>query len=124
MTSRSIGFAAAALAVFATQAAWADGDATAGAQIFKKCAVCHSPDAGVNKVSPSLHGIVGRHSGSIDTYNYSAAMKGFNKDWTPELLDTYLTDPRATVPGTKMIFPGLKDPKDRQDVIAYLSTLK
>jgi len=124
MTSRSIGFAAAALAVFATQAAWADGDATAGAQIFKKCAVCHSPDAGVNKVGPSLHGIVGRHSGSIDTFNYSPAMKGFNKDWTPELLDTYLTDPRATVAGTKMIFPGLKEAKDRQDVIAYLSTLK
>ncbi len=124
MTSRWIGFVAAALAVFATQAAWADGDATAGAQIFKKCAVCHSPDAGVNKVGPSLHGIVGRHSGSIDTFNYSPAMKSFDKDWTPELLDTYLTDPRATVAGTKMIFPGLKDAKDRQDVIAYLSTLK
>ena len=124
MTSRWIGCAAAALAVFATQAAWADGDATAGAQIFKKCAVCHSPDAGVNKVGPSLHGIVGRHSGSIDTFNYSPAMKAFNKDWTPELLDTYLTDPRGTVAGTKMIFPGLKEAKDRQDVIAYLSTLK
>lgn len=124
MTNRWIGFAAAALAVFATQAAWADGDATAGAQIFKKCAVCHSPDAGVNKVGPSLHGIVGRHAGSIDTFNYSPAMKAFGKDWTPELLDTYLTDPRGTVAGTKMIFPGLKEAKDRQDVIAYLSTLK
>src|ERR1700733_1325807 len=56
MTSRWMGFATAALAVFATHAAWADGDATAGAAIFKKCAVCHSPDAGVNKVGPSLHG--------------------------------------------------------------------
>jgi cytochrome c len=124
MTSRWMGFAAAALAVVATHAARADGDATAGAQVFKKCAVCHSPDAGVNKVGPSLHGIVGRHSGSIDNFNYSPAMKSFDKDWTPELLDTYLTEPRATVPGTKMIFPGLKDAKDRQDVIAYLSTLK
>jgi cytochrome c len=124
MTSRWIGFAAAALAVFATHAAWADGDATAGAQIFKKCTVCHSPDAGVNKVGPSLHGIVGRHSASIGNFNYSDAMKAANKDWTPETLDTYLTDPRGLVPGTKMIFPGLKEAKDRQDVIAYLSTLK
>jgi cytochrome c len=124
MTSRWMGFAAAALAVFATHAARADGDATAGATIFKKCAVCHSPDAGVNKIGPSLHGIVGRHSGSIDNYNYSPAMKSFDKVWEPALLNTYLTDPRATVPGTKMIFPGLKDEKDRQDVIAYLSTLK
>jgi cytochrome c len=124
MKCRSIAIAAAALAVFATSAARADGDATAGATIFKKCAVCHSPDAGVNKIGPSLHGIVGRHSGSIDGYTYSPAMKSFDKVWDAALLDTYLTDPRATLPGTKMIFPGLKDAKDRQDVIAYLSTLK
>jgi len=124
MTKRYMGIAAAALAVFATGTAWADGDPSAGAAVFKKCAVCHSPDAGVNKLGPSLHGIIGRHSGSIDGYTYSPAMKSFGKVWDPALLDTYLTDPRATVPGTKMIFPGLKDQKDRQDVIAYLSTLK
>jgi cytochrome c len=124
MTIRWMGCAVAALAVFATGTAWADGDAEAGKAVFKKCAVCHSPDAGVNKLGPSLHGIVGRHSGSIDGYNYSPAMKGFDKVWEPALLDTYLTDPRGTVPGTKMVFPGLKDSKDRQDIIAYLSTLK
>jgi cytochrome c len=124
MKSHWMGFAAAALAVLATQTARADGDAAAGAVIFKKCAICHSPDAGVNKIGPSLHGIVGRHSASIENFNYSDAMKSANKDWTPETLDTYLTEPKALVPGTKMIFPGLKDAKDRQDVIAYLSTLK
>jgi len=125
MTMRWMGFAVAAAAVFATGSAWADGgDAEAGKTVFKKCAVCHSPDAGVNKLGPSLHGIVGRHSGSIDGYSYSPAMKSFDKVWDAALLSTYLTDPRATVPGTKMVFPGLKDDKDRQNVIAYLETLK
>jgi cytochrome c len=103
-----------------SQLAYADGDAAAGQVVFKKCALCHSPEAGVNKLGPSLHGVVGRKSASIDGYNYSEAIK----TWDPATLDTYLTDPKAMVPGTKMIFPGLKDAKDRQDVIAYLETLK
>ncbi|HLY54658.1 MAG TPA: cytochrome c family protein [Stellaceae bacterium] len=107
-----------------THGAWADGDAAAGQVIFKKCALCHSPDAGVNKVGPSLHGVVGRKSATIADFNYSDAMKAANKTWDAATLDTYLTDPKATVPGTKMIFPGLKEAKDRQDVIAYLETLK
>jgi cytochrome c len=102
----------------------ADGDAAAGQVVFKKCGLCHSPDAGVNKLGPSLHAVVGRKSGSIETYNYSDAMKAAGKTWDPATLDVYLTDPKALVPGTKMVFPGLKDPKDRQDVIAYLETLK
>jgi cytochrome c len=125
MTKRWMGIAVAAAAVCTMGSAWAEGgDVEAGKTVFKKCAVCHSPDAGVNKLGPSLHGIVGRHSGSIDNYNYSPAMKGADKVWDAAQLNTYLTDPRALVPGTKMIFPGLKDEKDRQDVIAYLSTLK
>jgi cytochrome c len=104
--------------------AYADGDAAAGAVVFKKCAICHSPEAGVNKIGPSLHGVVGRKSGSIEGYNYSEAMKNSDKTWDPATLDTYLTDPKAFIPGIKMIFVGLKDPKDRQDVIAYLETLK
>lgn len=121
---RWMGYGAATVALFTMGTAWADGDAAAGKEIFKKCALCHSPDAGVNKVGPSLHGIVGRHSASIETFNYSPAMKSFDKVWDAAQLDTYLTDPRGVVPGTKMIFPGLKDDKDRQNVIAYLSTLK
>ncbi|GGF01710.1 cytochrome C protein [Aliidongia dinghuensis] len=127
---RWMGFTAAAAAFFVLGAvatsgtARADGDATAGQVIFKKCALCHSPDTGVNKIGPSLHGIVGRHSASIANFNYSPAMKAFDKTWDAAQLDTYLTDPKSVVPGTKMIFPGLKEEKDRQDVIAYLSTLK
>jgi cytochrome c len=124
MTIRWMGYLVATVAIFTMGTAWADGDVAAGKEVFKKCALCHSPDAGVNKVGPSLHGIVGRHSGSIETFNYSPAMKAFDKTWDEAQLSTYLTDPRGVVPGTKMIFPGLKDEKDRQNVIAYLATLK
>ncbi|HWK46309.1 MAG TPA: cytochrome c family protein [Stellaceae bacterium] len=120
-----MGFVAATAAIFTMGSALAqEGDPDAGKEIFKKCALCHAPDAGVNKIGPSLHGIVGRHSGSIENFSYSVAMKAFDKTWDEPQLNTYLTDPRAVVPGTKMIFPGLKDEKDRQNVIAYLSTLK
>ncbi len=122
---RWTGYLVATAALFTMGTAWAEGgDATAGKEVFKKCALCHSPDAGVNKIGPSLHGIVGRHSGSIENFTYSAAMKAADKVWDEATLDTYLTDPRGLVPGTKMIFPGLKDEKDRQNVIAYLETLK
>jgi cytochrome c len=105
-------------------AAHAAGDPAAGKIVFNKCAICHSPQAGVNKVGPSLHGIVGRHSASIPNFNYSPAMKGVNVTWDVEHLNTYLTDPQAMVPNTRMIFPGLKDEADRQNLIAYLATLK
>jgi cytochrome c2 len=60
----------------------------------------------------------------LENFNYSDAMKKFDHTWDEETLDTYLADPRATVPGTKMIFPGIKDKTERDDVIAYLETLK
>jgi cytochrome c len=121
---RMIGFAVAAAAVLVAGAASAAGDPEAGKVIAKKCMVCHSIEAGTNKVGPSLFGIVGRHSGSIEGFEYSPAMKSFDKVWDETLLNTYLIDPRATVPGTKMLFPGLKEEKDRLDVIAFLATLK
>ena len=102
----------------------AAGDVEAGKTDFKKCALCHTTEAGKNKIGPSLFGVVGRKAASLDSYNYSEAMKKFEGTWDPQTLDTYLTDPRATVPNTKMIFPGIKDEKERQDVIAYLETLK
>ena len=99
-------------------------DVEVGKTEFKKCALCHTIEAGKNKVGPSLFGIVGRKSASLDGYNYSEAMKKFDHTWDVQTLDTYLADPRADVPGTKMIFPGIKDKKERNDVIAYLETLK
>jgi cytochrome c len=102
----------------------AAGDVDAGKTDFKKCALCHTTEAGKNKVGPSLFGVVGRKSASLENYSYSEAMKKFDHTWDPQTLDTYLADPRAVVPGTKMIFPGIKDENERQDVIAYLETLK
>ena len=99
-------------------------DVEAGKTAFKKCALCHTTEAGKNKIGPSLFGIVGRKSATLEDFNYSESMKKFDHTWDEETLDTYLADPRATVPGTKMIFPGIKDKAERDDVIAYLETLK
>ena len=99
-------------------------DVEAGKIAFKKCALCHTAEAGKNKIGPSLFGVVGRKSGSVDNFSYSEAMKNFDHTWDTETLDTYLADPRTVVAGTKMIFPGIKDKTERDDVIAYLETLK
>jgi cytochrome c len=99
-------------------------DVEAGKTAFKKCALCHTTEAGKNKIGPSLFGIVGRKSATLDGFTYSEAMKKFDHTWDEGTLDEYLADPRTTVPGTKMIFPGIKDKAERDDVIAYLETLK
>jgi cytochrome c len=96
------------------------GDAVKGKKIFLKCAACHSLDAGVNKVGPSLHGIIGRTSASIAGFNYSDAMKGANLTWDTATIEKYITSPKALVPGNKMAFPGLPKPEDRANLIAYL----
>src|SRR5262244_3359874 len=98
----------------------AAADVEAGKVVFKKCALCHTTEAGKNKIGPSLFGIVGRKSATLQNFAYSEAMKKFDHTWDEGTLDEYLTDPRGTVPGTKMIFPGIKDTTERDDVIAYL----
>jgi len=105
-------------------AAHAAGDAGAGKSVFHKCAICHSPAQGQNRVGPSLFGIIGRKAGAVPGYNYSDAMKNSGKVWDAATLDTYLANPRSVVPGTKMSFAGLPDATDRANVIAYLTTLK
>jgi len=109
-----IGFASTASAV----------DVDAGKHVSFKCAVCHTFVAGKNGLGPSLFGVVGRKSASVDGYTYSEGMKNANKTWDEATLDVYLTDPKSTVPGTKMMFVGLPNPEDRANVIAYLATLK
>jgi cytochrome c len=103
---------------------WDGGDATAGALVFKKCQLCHYGEKGKTKIGPSLWGVVGRPSGSMEGYTYSTAMKSYNHVWTPENLFVYLQAPMKVVKGTKMTFVGLSDPNDRKNVIAYLETLK
>jgi cytochrome c len=99
-------------------------DASAGKTLFaRNCSICHSPQPGRNLVGPSLFNVVNRHSGQIPDFHYSDANKNSGLVWNVGTLDRYLTAPRQIVPGTKMTFPGLKDPKQRADVIAYLETL-
>jgi cytochrome c len=104
----------------------ADGNAGDGAEVFKKCRACHDigPTA-KNKVGPLLTGILGRQAGSIEGFNYSdanrtAGAKGLV--WTEDVMLKYLENPLSYMPGTKMAFAGLKDERDRLDVIAYLKT--
>jgi len=97
----------------------------AGESVFKKyCAVCHSVEAGANKIGPSLHGIVGRKAGTAPNYSYTDANKNSGITWDEATLDEYLVDPRKKIPGTKMLFAGLKNPDDRKAVIAYLAKQK
>ncbi|MDT7934062.1 MAG: cytochrome c family protein [Sphingomonadaceae bacterium] len=89
------------------------------------CQTCHAWQKGQNRVGPSLAGVVGRPAASVPGYNYSqAALKYKGRPWTPAELDKYLTNPQAVVPGTKMAYPGQKDPAKRKEIIAFLSTLK
>ena len=111
--------------LFGVGSAQAAGDAAAGKVLFtQKCGICHSAVQGQNKIGPSLYGVVGRKAGTAADYTYSDAMKNANRTWNEATLDDYLTNPRQKIPGVKMIFAGLPEESDRQNVIAYLSTLK
>ena len=95
-----------------------------GETLFKKnCAICHTLEAGKNKIGPSLAGVVGRKAGSVPGFAYSAANKNSGDIWDAQTLDTYLADPRKFMPGTKMVFAGLKNLQDRKALIEYLKGL-
>ena len=99
--------------------------AAEGGEVFaNSCAICHSTDPGTNKLGPSLAGIVGRKPASLQDYSYSPAMTKLNATWDKATLDKYLADPQGMVPGTKMIFPGVKEEADRKALIDYLATLQ
>ena len=98
------------------------GDAAKGKAVFARCMACHTVDPGANRMGPSLAGIIGRTSGTVPGFPYSAAMKNAKIRWDAKSLDAFLTKPSATVPGSKMIFAGLPNPADRANLIAYLAT--
>ena len=119
--------AAAAAAASSLLVATAPGhaqDAAVGRRVFQNyCSICHTAQPGRNLVGPTLFGVVNRPSGHIPNFHYSDANRKSGLTWTVATLDRYLTAPGQVVPGTLMTFPGLKDPKQRADVIAYLATL-
>ena len=97
------------------------GDAVRGGQLYQGCMGCHSLDE--NDVGPKHRGVVGRPAASVPGYAYSKALKGSGLTWTPAMLDRWLTNPQALVPGAKMYFSVAK-PQDRADIIAYLAKQK
>ena len=99
------------------------GDAEAGRTAFGQCRSCHAVEAGVNRVGPSLHGVVGRAVGQEPGYRYSTAMTAAGGVWDDQRLYDYLENPREHIVGTKMTFAGIKDGQRRADIIAYLKTL-
>ena len=111
---------AGAVIVASASGAWAQ-DLAAGENSFKKCLPCHSVGADAkNKVGPVLNGLEGRKSGTIEGYSYSEANKNSGITWTEETFKEYITDPRAKIPGTKMVFAGIRSEKERGDLWAYL----
>jgi cytochrome c len=117
-----LGFGLAAVTLLAGADARADG---AGEKVFKKyCTACHTTEAGKNKVGPSLAGIIGRKAGTVEGFSYSDANKNSGVVWDEANLDTYLVDPKKFMPGTKMVFAGMKKEAERKALVAYLKNAK
>lgn len=96
-------------------------DPDAGKKVFKKCAPCHSVGPGAkNKVGPHLNGLVGRAAGTVEGFSYSDAMKNSGITWDQATFFEYIANPKKKIPGNKMIFPGVKDELDREDLFAYI----
>ena len=96
-------------------------DLAAGETSFKKCLPCHSVGADAkNKVGPVLNGLEGRKSGTIEGYSYTDANKNSGITWGEDVFREYIKDPRAKIPGTKMVFAGIKSENEISSLWAYL----
>ena len=112
---------AAAIVAAATQTALAQ-DPQKGKVVFNICLACHSIGPGAqNKVGPELNGLDGRHSGSALNFTYSDANKNSGIVWNEETFKKYIQNPQGVIPGTKMIFPGIKNEQQVNDLWAYVS---
>ena len=111
---------AAAEALAETRPALA-ADTEHGKQLFQTCIACHSekPDA----IGPSLKCVAGRKAAALEDFRYSAPMRRANLTWDDTNLRAYISDPQATVKGNRMPFGGVREPKDVDDIVAYLKTL-
>jgi cytochrome c len=97
-------------------------DLAAGEASFKKCLACHAVGENAkNKVGPELNGLDGRKAGALADYRYSDANKGSGITWGEATFKEYIKDPRAVIPKTKMVFPGIKNEKEAGDLWGYLA---
>ena len=96
-------------------------DAASGEKVFTACKACHQIGEGAkNAVGPLLNGLFGRKSGTIEGYSYTAANKNSGITWDEAAFRDYIKDPKAKIPGTKMVYVGLKDEQKVNDLVAYL----
>ena len=96
----------------------------AGEKYIKKCGVCHSfKNDGKNKLGPNLYNVFNRKIASIEGFSYSKALKDIGLNWNKNNLDSFLLNPKKWVPGTKMVFVGIKNDQERANVIKYLQSL-
>src|SRR5688572_24200131 len=101
----------------------ASADPAKGEQVFKKCAACHNADpGGANAIGPNLYGIMGQPHGAKPGFAYSDDLKAVPGAWTWDAMSAWLANPKKYAPKTKMSFPGLGNPQDRADVMAFLNS--
>ena len=123
MKMRILGAASGGVAILVSLAgAAAAADAEHGKVLFQTCAACHTdrPDA----LGPNLKGVFGRKSAALEDFRYSNPMKRANLVWDDDNLHAYIADPQAKVKGNRMPYGGLSNPKDVDDIVAYLKTLQ
>lgn len=116
------GAAAAAIVGFATQASAQSGDATRGQRVFnQQCRACHTLDkGGAQTTGPNLHGVFGRKAGTAEGFEFSEAMTKSGIVWDEATMAEYNRDPKGKVPGTKMVFNGVKQAGQLADLVAFL----
>lgn len=116
----AVTLAAVTAATLATAPARAQ-DAAAGAKVFNQCRACHQVgETAKNLIGPKLNGLFGRKAGSVEGFNYSQANKDSGITWDEATFTTYIKDPKARIPGTKMVYAGLKSDQQIADLIAFL----
>jgi len=114
----------AALSIAASSGTVLAQDLEAGEASFRKCAPCHSVgEDATNKVGPVLNGLDGRKAGAVEGFSYSDANKSAGITWNEDAFKEYIRDPRAKVPGTKMIFAGIKSEKESYGPVGLSQTV-